>query len=800
MRSHTPLGEAEVNRLAPFVHRDAALERIEAIRQTRGLLDIDRAPPVWGADNVEAALALGEKGIMLEGPQLRAIAKTMTTGTGLRRHLIETEEEAPALFGMAASLVDLSGTANRVHAAFDANGLLSDGASPDLGPLRQRVRALKETISGKITELLTSTKMQSILQDNFYTIRSDRYVLPIKSSYKNSLKGIVHDTSGSGETVYIEPQILVDLGNRLKIAQSDQKDEENRILSLLTVLVAGEAPAVRAMMQIIGLVDLLSACARFANDLSCVAVKPDLEPGFALIRAKHPLLLLQAIAPIPVLEEGEVAPKKLKLSEVVGNDFGLEPGQSILVLTGPNTGGKTVAMKTIGLLALMARLGLHLPCSEGSRIGWYKHIEVAIGDQQSIASNLSTFAAHMQRLVSILDRAEPGDLVLIDEIAADTDPNQGQALGQAILERLADLKTHTIVTTHFERLKAVPFTDKRFRNAGVGFDSKKLCPTYRVTLDVPQGSSGFDIAQGLGLSPELVQRSRDLTGDGSQELEALIKEIESRALELEQAKLQVEEARDEAQAAEARAREKERLLGKEIDRVRRRARAELLEEIERSRAEVGKIVGELQKAAGSDMIKDAMRQANQVADKLGKIRKAEEEKQAQDAEPKPVESKPVSGVKAGDWVYVTKVGRDGDVVAIDGKEAQVAVGNIRMRVPLKSLGTPQTKRPKAGKSAQQREAKRAKKKEPAAKEEDKYVLEEVDVRGTMVDECLDRLDAFLDHHYNMATTHVRVVHGHGTGALKSAVREHLGRSGYVKELRPGERGEGGDGVTVLTLS
>ncbi|MCB9651327.1 MAG: Smr/MutS family protein [Deltaproteobacteria bacterium] len=803
-RVHTPLGAAEVNGLLPFAERAQALDRIEAVRQARLLLDLSSEPPVAGAEDVSAALELGEKGVMLEGPQLRAIAHTMNAGAAVRRHLLGREADAPTLFALGASMADLSRTAGQVLRCFDPDGQLSDDASPDLGPLRQKVRALRENISAKLSELLTSSKMQPLLQENYYTIRADRYVLPIKASFKNEVKGIVHDASGSGQTVYIEPQIVVDLGNRLKIAQSEQLEEEHRILSNLTRLVSREADHVRLVMHVVGVVDLLFGAGRLANDLRCEAVKPGPAPGFSLVRARHPILLLQAMAPPPVVEEGAEPPPPRtgpkSVDEVVGNDFALEAGQRVLVITGPNTGGKTVAMKTIGLFALMARMGLHLPCGEGSRIGWYDRVEVAIGDQQSIASNLSTFAAHVKRLVQILKRAGEGDLVLIDEIAADTDPNQGQALGQAILERLADRHAHVIVTTHFERLKAVPFIDERFRNAGVGFDANRLKPTFHVTLDVPQGSSGFDIAQGLGLPAELVDRARALTGEGSQELELLIKQIESRSAELEQARLQVDEAEARARAAEARAREKERTLGEEIDRVRRRARTELLAEIEARQGEVGRIVAELQQAAESEAVKEAMRKANQARDQLGKIAKAEAEKAAQDTLPKPEPAEPLSTVEVGAWVHVPRVGRDGDVVAVDGKEAQVVVGNIRMRVPVASLRTAKGKRPKQSARPAPKDFKKKERTEPAGEEGPKVIVEELDVRGATVDECLDRLDGFLDYHYGMPTTHVRVVHGHGTGALKEAVREHLRRSGYVREMRPGEKGEGGDGVTVVALS
>ena len=802
-RVHTPLGATEVNGLLPFAERAQALDRIEAIRQARLLLDLGSEPPVAGAEDVAAPLELGEKGIMLEGPQLRAIAHTMNAGAALRRHLLGKEHEAPHLFALGASLADLSRTAGQVLRAFAPDGQLSDDASPELGPLRARVRGLRENISAKLSELLTSAKMQPLLQENYYTIRADRYVLPIKASFKNEVKGIVHDASGSGQTVFIEPQIVMDLGNRLKIAQSEQLEEEHRILSALTEAVVQEADQLRLIMHVVGLVDLIMAGGRLANDLRCVPVKPGPKPGFSLLRARHPILLLQAMAPLARVEEGaEPAPRTgpRRLEDVVGNDFALEAGQRILVITGPNTGGKTVAMKTIGLFALMARMGLHLPCGEGSRIGWYARIEVAIGDQQSIASNLSTFAAHVKRLVQILRRAGDGDLVLIDEIAADTDPNQGQALGQAILERLADKDAHVVVTTHFERLKAVPFIDPRFRNAGVGFDASRLLPTFHVTLDVPQGSSGFDIAQGLGLPAELVQRARDLTGEGSHELETLIKQIETRSSELEQARLRMEEAEARVLAAEARARDKERTLGEEIDRVRRRARVELLEEIEGRRAEVGRIVADLQAAAESDAVKEAMRKANQARDQLGKIAKAEAERAAVEATPRPEPDAPLSAVEVGAWVHVPRVGRDGDVVAVDGREAQVVVGNIRMRVPVAALRPAKAKRPKQSARPAPKDFAKSKKGEPTAEAEAKVIVEELDVRGTTVDECIDRLEGFLDYHYGMPTTHVRVIHGHGTGALKDAVREHLKRSGYVREVRAGDKGEGGDGVTVVALS
>lgn len=790
-RTRTPLGATRADGLRALDAVEAAVARVEAVSQGRALLDLGEPPPVDGAQDVEASLQLGEKGIALEGMQLRDVARTMEAGSVLRLHLLSHEQEAPALYGIVVGLSDLRRTASDVLRCFELNGDLTDDASPDLGGLRKRVRSLRASIHEKLDELLHTSKMEPLLQESYYTVRQDRYVLPVKASFKNEVKGIVHDASGSGQTVFIEPQVLVDIGNRLKIAQSEQAEEEHRILSQLTRLVVRYASEVRAMMDAVGEVDFLVSASRLANDMHALAVPPRTEPGFDLRRARHPLLLMQAHAPDAQGEAPDPAAwlEKPKF-EVIGNDFALEQNHQVLVLTGPNTGGKTVAMKTVGLFALMARSGLHLPCDEGSTIGWYDRIDAAIGDEQSIASNLSTFAAHMKALVDILNRAKAGALILIDEIAADTDPTQGQALAQSILETLAEKKAHVIVTTHFERLKAVPFVDARFRNAGVGFDAQRLAPTYRVSLDVPQSSSGFDIAQKLGLAASIVDRARGLTGEGSQDVQALLTEVERRSQLLDEAREKAEEARLAAQRAERDFEAKQRDMDREVERIQRAAREDLLEDIAATREEVRRLIANLQKAQSMESPSEAMRQANRAADRLGKIEKAEASKVAESAPPREKQS----GFQVGSWVHVPKLGRDGEIAAIDGKEAQVVVGTMRVRVAMASLRAPAGRRP-ASRTKPPRSPSKVE-----ASAEAVEVTEEIDLRGHTVDESLERLDAFLDYHYGQPTTRVRIIHGLGTGALRDGVREHLRRSGYVRSVRSGERNEGGDGVTVVSLS
>lgn len=811
-RVRTPLGASEVQALSPFDRLEDAKQRIEAVRESRMLLAEQEPPPVEGAQDVRASLSLGEKGVMLEGQALRAIADTMRAGSYIRRQLLGYETKTPLLYGMAASLPDLTRLAEHVSRCFDPDGTLSDEASPDLGQLRRRVRALRDKLREQVTEMLTQPAIQPYLQENYFTVRADRYVLPIKASYKNEVKGIVHDASGSGQTVFIEPNAVVDAGNRLKIAQSEQTEEEHRILLRLTEQCVAEADDIREMMRVVGVIDLIAGCARLADDLECKAIVPNDRPGFDLVGARHPMLLLQnfraaadaataAAAAASGSASAEGAAPAEKKQAIVANDLGLKPEQLILVLTGPNTGGKTVAMKTVGLLALMVRCGLHLPADERSSIGWFSRIEVAIGDDQSITTNLSTFAAHMKLLMETIDRADERTLVLIDEIAADTDPTQGQALAQAILEDLADHGAHVVVTTHFERLKAVPFADRRFRNAGVGFDQAHLKPTYKVTLDMPQSSSGLDIAQGLGLPGRVVDRARKLTGEGSQALEKLMHELDRRQQELSLARKGAELAEREAAREKQKLQEMQRSLERERELFKVEQRRELLKDIESSRDEVRRIISALQGAAESSNARDAMRLAQESAASLAKIDEAEEAKLREAVGPD-TKSEPLRSVNVGDWVHVKQIGKDGDVVSIDGKDVQVAVGNMRMRVPVSALLPAKTRRPKGQKEVAQ--AGRLKKELTEAQSKTSVagpkVTEELDLRGHGIEESLDRLDGFLDHHYGTPTTHVRIVHGHGTGALRMAIRAHLKASGYVRSIRPGDEHEGGDGATIVELS
>jgi DNA mismatch repair protein MutS2 len=358
-----------------------------------------------------------------------------------------------------------------------------------------------------------------------------------------------------------------------------------------------------------------------------------------------------------------------------------------------------------------------------------------------------------------------------------------------------------VVTTHFERLKAVPFVDRRFRNAGVGFDPQRMLPTYKVTLDLPQSSSGLEIARSLGLPSAIVDRAESLTGEGGRALESLMLDLQARAGELDLAKRAAERAEREAREEKQKLLDIQRGLEREKQLVKREARQELLKEIEATRSEVKRIIGALQSASENQSARDAMRAATEGQSVLAKIADAEEQKHKAELDPEDKKDEPLAEVHVGDWVHVKQLGKDGDVVSIDGKEAQVAVGSLRMRVPLAVLLPPRSRRPKlvegADRARLRKELSAAQRKRPVG---GPRIVEELDLRGHAIEESLDRLDAFLDHHYGSSTTHVRIVHGHGTGALRTAIRAHLKESGYVRSMRAGDEHEGGDGATVVELA
>ncbi len=491
---------------------DAALARQREIGEARALRDEAQPMPLDGVHDLADALSRSEKGGALEPAALVDIASTLRAGAAAKRHVLKRRAIAPGLSGRAVLIDELDELASMLERAFRGGSTeeggsesgptgprLADGASPALSSLRRRTRQIREELERALDRLLDASEVAPHLQDRYFTLREDRYVLPIRVEARAKVRGIVHGGSQSGQTVFVEPEALVELNNRKKLADWEVLEEERRILMELSAEVEAQMPAIQVNLEVLAQLDLVDACARLAIDLR--AAPPELidrNGELDLRRARHPLMELSGKRCVP-------------------NDLIVGGGQA-LVLSGPNAGGKTVALKIAGLLSWMARAGLHVPAQEGSRVPMFEVVRCDVGDAQSIERDLSTFSAHVQSLRAYLAVARPGALILLDEIAGGTDPGEGASLAQAVLEALVERGATVIATTHYDRLRLLPTSDARFKNASVGYDLEQLQPTFTLTLGIPGASAALSVARRLGLDPRsaIVQaRSRAKVRVGS---------------------------------------------------------------------------------------------------------------------------------------------------------------------------------------------------------------------------------------------------------------------------------------------
>lgn len=803
-RTQSVRGAALATALPLYDSLDAARARHEEVGEARALRDLTEPLPFfggdWGVRNIDEALQRSAKSGALDPQSLRDVAQTLAAGARVRRHLVDHRTQAPRLLGRAALISDLDDVSGQILDAFeDGQGTvrLRDRASPALGGLRRNAQRIREELERKLERLLDGTHIAPHLQDRFFTQREERYVVPIRVDARSQVRGIVHGTSQSGQTVFVEPEDLVDLNNRLKLAELEVAEEERRILAELSRLVEEALPSIHTNLDVLAELDLIDAKARLSIDMRATA--PELqsldEPAAALDlrRARHPLMILAEAAKVePRPLTGPTAPPAVGRGPIVPNDLVLDVGET-LVVSGPNAGGKTVALKLSGLIVLMARAGLHVPAQEGSRVPWFSTVLSDIGDDQSIERDLSTFSAHILALTSFLAGAARGTLVLLDEVAAGTDPAEGAALAQAILEALADRGATTIVTTHYDRLKALPTSDNRFMNASVGFDLERLAPTYELHLGVPGASGAIRVAGRLGVDRGICARATELAGAGQASLEQLLLdlEVERKRIAAERAATEVERVEAERKHAEAEARATQAKV--RLEQARRGAHDEAVETLRRARAELDRTATVLRRSGGqvtAANVQEAKRQIDAAA------RTVHEQKPEPEAPPGRAAT--AAELKAGVEVWVRKLGGRATVLgAPKGKQVAVQAGPLKLNVAVDELtivqggGAPKSARSKRGHNAFEVPA------PPRAVVRAGHNT--LDVRGERVDAAVGLAEKFLDDALRTGQDAVFVIHGHGTGALRESLRTHLTNFPGVTQVRPATVEEGGDGTTVIVL-
>ena len=748
--------------LEPLTDRASVLAALDETRQARSALDFAPNLNVGSARDITPEIDAAEKMARLDPPALLRVADTIRGGNRLRDTLKRVVESAPDLAARARRIAPLDSVLDAITGSIANDGSILDSASPALAALRSGARNAHNRLIRQLGSLTRSPRYGRILQEPIFTQRSGRYVLPIRQEARSGFEGVVHDVSASGATVFMEPLELVNLNNEWRRLQIEEKNEEERILQSLSNRVGAAAEQARENLRLIAGLDLAFAKARHA--VSIRAIEPEIAKDFTfeLTGARHPLLGDDAV-PIDIrIERGE-------------------HGFRALVITGPNTGGKTVALKCVGLLHLMAACGLHVPAGEGARLAVYTSIYADVGDEQSIEQSLSTFSSHMTNLVEMVRRADSESLVLADEIGAGTDPIEGASLAQAILEQLLEKGCAVIVTTHFGSLANFASANALVENASVNFAPDTLSPTFEISIGLPGRSGPAEIATRLGLEDRVVARARELAGSEYYEAGALIDDIRRRAAEAGQLRRQAEEAARRAEKSRLRAEDEAQAAARRASDENKRTRREsrrLVREIEALARKARKTPGKAESARLAGLAsnsRDVERRLDEVT--------ADSESTAPDAL-EPAEFRP------GDKVAIGGIRGAGEVLSVDtsGREAEVAIGPARMRVSANDL------RPISSKRAV-RAASRSKPSETPSVSQPV----EADIRGIRAEEAPYEIDRLIDHALREGRRELEIIHGSGTGALRSAVRQYLAEHPLITSYSDaGPRG-GGSGVTVVAL-
>jgi DNA mismatch repair protein MutS2 len=773
-----PPGRRLAEALEPSTDPVVVARGIEETTQTRAFVAGRPGAGIGGSKDILPWIDRAARGGRLDPSHFIEILVTLEAAGRLAEAL--SGDKRPLLRDLAREIHPLPSLRNTLQRSFDPTGELLDTASPRLGGLRRAVKIAYERLRSRLEQFIHSGELAGSLQEPIVTLRGGRYVIPIRADSRGRVKGIVHDASGSGQTLFVEPLVAVEMGNAWREAQLAEVAEVERILDELSVVVAGQAEPLRETLDALASFDFWSAKAHLAEEMDGIAAEMATRPEIVLLGARHPGL------------SGHVVPIDIRL----GGEY------TALLITGPNTGGKTVALRTMGLLCLMHQSGLHVPADAGTRLPVLENIYADIGDEQSVAQSLSTFSGHMRSIVRIVEAAGRNKLILLDELGAGTDPAEGSALAQALLDNFIKSGALIAATTHYAELKLYAHTTPQARNANVEFDVETLRPTYRLTIGLPGRSQAFAIAERLGLPEALVADARSRLTDEQQAFEETLASIKVTQAEASDALADARLAEERARAAAAAAEDERRRARKEREESVRTARDEAERMIAEVRAEVRGIRHRLQRETVTQKSLDEdLERANAEMERLPSF----------GAEPEPVRAavplEPITW-RIGMRARTRAAGAEGRVAALakSGRRATLEAGGMRISVPVEDLelavgGESDAPQPPPKRSLRDYDTVSASAGGSSGArlqfERARTVASSLDLRGAKVQEALEVLDRYLDDASLAGLDQATVIHGMGTGALRDAVREHAGGHPLVKSWRAGGRGEGGDGATIV---
>ncbi len=762
--------------LIPTVDLDEARNWQQETTEARLMFANQFHASLGGARDVREPALLADRGIMIEATVLLDIRLTLRRATTLKRTVGRMAGVYPLLAEIANELEECTALQTEIERVLDENAQVKDSASPQLAVIRRDLKIAFDRLQTKLRRMVSSSSNQTLLQEPLFTMRNGRYVIPLKADYKGKIPGIVHDSSSSGATLWIEPLETVELNNRWRELQLDEEKEVRRILLALTDMVAHDAEHIVRTVEVLGYLDLVFAKARYAEDLK--AVEPELlpiqprrenpdHPGSTIYLqgARHPLL------------SGNVVPIDVEFDE---NTW-------VLVVTGPNTGGKTVSLKTVGLLVLMAQIGLHLP-AEQAKLSVFEGVYADIGDEQSIEQSLSTFSSHMTNTIHILREGDEHSLVLLDELGAGTDPAEGSALARAILNYLRNRHVTTMVTTHHPELKVYSVETPGVRNASVEFNLETLAPTYRLIVGLPGRSNALAIAQRLGLNETIIEDARGMVATDDLVADDLLDEIHRTREDIRRKQEAITLMREEVEAERAELRANLSSVEDERRDIIAAARRNMQGEMEEFRRELRRLRNEMRDAS---LPLESLRAVQQTADNVDKFLRQPLENG--DKAPAPLDD---WTPRLGDAVWLEALKAEGTIIELDKDEAMVQIGSLKIRANLRDLKKPT----RAERKVNQRRRVTA-----YAPTNDLTIPKgqspglELDLRGERVEEALEKLDNYIDAAYLSGIPFGRIIHGKGTGALRKAVQDRVSQHPLISKAVSAPPKEGGDGVTLIYM-
>ncbi|WP_369361638.1 endonuclease MutS2 [Priestia megaterium] len=759
------LGREKVANLIPSTQYEEVVKWQEATDEATTVLRLRGNVPLGGIFDVRPSVKRAEIGGTLSSNELLDVASTIYAARQVKQFIEQVVEDEDLQLSIITEhiekLMPLPEVEQTIKMSIDENGTVLDGASDQLRGIRQKLRSTESRIREKLESLIRSSSAQKMLSDAIVTIRNERFVIPVKQEYRSAYGGIVHDQSSSGATLFIEPQAIVTLNNELQEAKVKEKQEIERILIALTVQVAEVANELRQNVYLLGELDFMFAKGRYSHELKASKPKMNDRGYIKLVKAKHPLIAQE---------------------DVVANDIELGDQYTSIVITGPNTGGKTVTLKTLGLFTLMAQAGLQIPALDGSEMAVFKHVFADIGDEQSIEQSLSTFSSHMVNIVDILQKVDHESLVLFDELGAGTDPQEGAALAISILDQVYERGARVVATTHYPELKAYGYNREGVVNASVEFDIETLSPTYKLLIGVPGRSNAFEISKRLGLSAEVIERAKGYIGSETNKVENMIASLEDSRRQSEHELEEAEELRKEAQKLHKELQSQIIEFNEKRDKLYEKAEEKAQATVKAASEEAEKIISDLRK----------MSQKNHALVKEHEL--IEARKRLEDAVPTLEKSKKKPAVpkkqertlQAGDEVKVLSWGQKGTLVErVSNNEWQVQMGIMKMKVKEKDLEYISSPKPVETKPL------------ATVKGKDYHVNLELDLRGERYENALIRVEKYIDDALLANYPRVSIIHGKGTGALRKGIQEYLKNHRSVKNIRFGEASEGGSGVTVV---